>query len=245
MWNGNNDGINDQTPRNYMYGDKVFILSDITSENCAHLIGDLSNFIFNEENHGKVLNFIINSPGGESYTMMTIVGLINLARLYDIVINTFVLGEAGSAASLIAVSGDNRFMSNISRHFIHFGSIWDVTQKHSEIEKICYQNKEYAENLVGLYLKASKGLLTRTKLLELESDERGYLNAEDCVKYGLCDSIIEDDLYRKETYENARAAFEDGFQQMLEKQEKEKSKITKSSKKSNSSKKKTTKSRKK
>ena len=25
-------------------------------------------------------------------------------------------------------------------------------------------------------------------------DERGYLNAEECVKYGLCDAIIEDDL---------------------------------------------------
>ena len=104
MWNGNNDGITDQTPRNYMFGDKIFILSEISSENCAHLIGDISNFVFTEENHGKCLNFIINSPGGESYTMMTIIGLMNIARLYNISINTFVLGEAGSAASLIAAS---------------------------------------------------------------------------------------------------------------------------------------------
>ena len=152
MWTGNTDIITNQTPRNYMFGEKVFILDEITSENCAFLIGDLSTFVFAEENRGKNLSFFINSPGGETYTMMSIIGLINIAKLYDIEVTTFVLGTAASAASMIAIQGDRRFMTNVSRHLVHFGSIWDVTTKNSEIEKIYEQNKEYADNLDNLYL---------------------------------------------------------------------------------------------
>lgn len=215
MWSGNIDMLTNQTPKNYMYGDKVFILDEITSENCAFLIGDLSTFIFEEQNRGKGLSFFINSPGGETYVMMSIIGLMNIAKLYDIEITTFVLGTAASAASMIAVQGDRRFMTNVSRHLVHFGSIWDVTTKNSEIEKIYEQNKEYADNLDNLYLTACGGKLTKHVLDKLKRDERGYLNAEDCVKYGFCDSIIEDELTQKRIYEEEKNIFERNFTKAL------------------------------
>jgi len=215
MWSGNIDMLTNQTPKNYMYGDKVFILDEITSENCAFLIGDLSTFIFEEQNRGKGLSFFINSPGGETYVMMSIIGLMNIAKLYDIEITTFVLGTAASAASMIAVQGDRRFMTNVSRHLVHFGSIWDVTTKNSEIEKIYEQNKEYADNLDNLYLTACGGKLTKHVLDKLKRDERGYLNAEDCVKYGFCDSIIEDELTQKRIYEEEKNVFERNFTKAL------------------------------
>lgn len=215
MWSGNIDMLTNQTPKNYMYGDKVFILDEITSENCAFLIGDLSTFVFEEQNRGKGLSFFINSPGGETYVMMSIIGLMNIAKLYDIEITTFVLGTAASAASMIAVQGDRRFMTNVSRHLVHFGSIWDVTTKNSEIEKIYEQNKEYADNLDNLYLTACGGKLTKHVLDKLKRDERGYLNAEDCVKYGFCDSIIEDELTQKRIYEEEKNVFERNFTKAL------------------------------
>lgn len=221
MWSGNSDVITDQVSRNYMYGNKVFILDEITSENCAFLIGDLTNFVLNDSNTCKELTFVINSPGGDAYTMMTIIGLINMARLRDMIVTTIVLGEAGSAASLIAVSGDIRLINSVSHHFVHFGSICTVTQKYTEIEKICTQNKEYADNLSEIYLKACEGKLTKAKLNELQSDERGYLNAQDCIKYGLADSIIEDELTNKREYDKARCKFEDEFNRILTKNEKQ------------------------
>lgn len=224
MWTGNTDVITNQTPRNYMFGEKVFILDEITSENCAFLIGDLSTFVFAEENRGKSLSFFINSPGGETYTMMSIIGLINIAKLYDIEVTTFVLGTAASAASMIAIQGDRRFMTNVSRHLVHFGSIWDVTTKNSEIEKIYEQNKEYADNLDNLYLTACGGKLTKAMLDKLKRDERGYLNAEDCVKYGFCDSIIENELYQKRFYDDQKLIFEKNFTKaLISSQKKEKS----------------------
>jgi len=241
MWSGNTDLLTNQTSKNYMYNDKVFLLDEITSENCAFLIGDLSTFVFAEENKGKALIFFINSPGGETYTMMSIIGLMNIAKLYDIEITTFVLGTAASAASMIAVQGDRRFMTNISQHLVHFGSIYNVTSLHSEIEKIYEQNKEYAENLDNLYLTACKGKLTKSVLDKLKKDERGYLNAEDCLKYGFCDNIIENELAQKRLYDDQRDVFERNFTQALasaqkkqksnKKQEKSKKSVKNSSKK--------------
>lgn len=215
-WNGNSDS----NYKNYMYNNKVFLLDEITSINCAFLIGDLTQFIEDPENMQKKLKVFINSPGGNINTMITIIGLLNLARLNDIYITTYVLGLAGSAASLIAVQGDMRFMSNISRHFVHFGSIFDTTSKPTEIEKIYQQNKDYAEQMQELYIKACKGKLSKAKLLELESDERGYLNATQCVKYGLCDMIIENELEEKKQSEEETEKLEKDFNTFLKNRKK-------------------------
>ena len=211
MWNGDNGIIGQNTSRNYMYGDKVFLLDTITSNNCAYLIGDLTTYILDEHNNGKRLIFMINSPGGEVNTMLSLLGLMNMARLYNIEIYTFVLGVAGSAASILAVQGDARYMSGLSKHFIHFGCIYDMTTKHSEIEKMYHQNKEYADNMVNLYLDACDKKLSKADLLRLQSDERGYLSAEQCLKYGLCDSIIENELFNKVKYEGLRREYDKGF----------------------------------
>ena len=228
MWTGNNDSIGQGSSRNYMYNNKVFILDEITSTNCAYLIGDITDFVFNEGNRGKKLLFIINSPGGEVYTAMNIIGLINLAKLYDIEIVTMVFGYAGSAASMLAIQGDKRFMSKQAKHFVHFGSVFDVTTKHSEIEKIYRQNKEYAESMINLYLDACRKKLSRDMLLKLQSDERGYLNAEDCVKHGLADIIIEDELVQKMFYDEKRDEFDKGFPSFVKGQKnKEKAKSKK------------------
>ena len=218
-WNGNNDS-NQTAYKNYMYNNKVFLLDEITSTNCAFLIGDLTQFIGDPENNQKKLNVFINSPGGDVNTMITIIGLLNLARLNDIYVTTYVLGLAGSAASLIAIQGDTRIMSNISRHFVHFGSIFDTTSKPSEIEKTYQQNKDYAEQMQELYIKACKGKLSKAKLLELQSDERGYLNAEQCVKYGLCDMIIEDELEEKKQNEEETENLEKEFNIFLKNKKK-------------------------
>lgn len=199
------------TFRNYMVDNKVFILDEINSINCAYLIGDLTNFVFNEQNINKKIMIIINSPGGEIDVLFTILGLLNIARLSNIEIYTFVLGRACSAASILAVQGDYRYMSKLSKHFIHFGSIYDVTQKRSEIEKIYTQNKEYTDMIDELYISKSNNKLNKEFLEKIQNDERGYLNANRCLKLGLCDAIVESDLLSKLKYEQDQLAFEKEF----------------------------------
>lgn len=218
-WNGNSES-NHTVYKNYMYCDNVFILDEITSINCAFLIGDLTQYLSEKEHQDKALNIFINSPGGEVNTMMTILGLLNLARLNNIIIKTYVLGCASSAASIIAVQGDYRFMTEISKHFVHFGSICDITTKHSEIDKIYKQNKEYAENMQDLYIQSCKGKLSKEMLLSLQNDERGYLSAKQCLKYGLCDVIIEDELREKQKAEKKGQELEKEFNKYLQEKNK-------------------------
>lgn len=210
-WDGNNISLNKDAPRNYMYKNTVYLLDEISDVSCAYLIGDLHEYVTNRQYFDTPLNFIINSPGGDVYTMMTILGLMNIAKINGITINTFVMGIAASAASVIAIQGDVRKITKVSRHFVHFGTTWSITERHSEIQKIYEQTKDYAERIDNLYLESCPGL-TSEKLRELQLDERGYLNAEQCIKYGLCDSIIEDDLrYMKHISEKAEG-FEDLFE---------------------------------
>lgn len=212
MWSGTTDTIMQQVPKNYMYNDKIFILDEITTESCAYLIGDLSTFIFNPENLGKRLQFFINSPGGEVSVMMNIISLMNIGKLYNMDLETYVLGHVASAASLIAVHGTQRVMSKIATHHLHFGTLFNITTKQTEIEKIYKQNTEYSENIKNLYLDCCRGKLSPDVLEKLYEDERGILNAEQCLKYGLCDCIIEHDLDLKNKEEKARIDFEEEYQ---------------------------------
>lgn len=215
-WDGNNMSLTKDSPRNYMYKNTVYLLDEISDTSCAYLIGDLYEYVTNKQYFDTPLNFIINSPGGDVYTMMTILGLINIAKLNGIQVNTFVMGVAASAASVIAIQGDVRKITKVSKHFVHFGTMWSVTEKHSEIEKIYEQTKDYAERIDNLYLTACPKL-TIEKLHNLQLDERGYLNAEQCIEYGLCDSIIEDDLaYVRQVHKKA-----EGFEKLFEDYQKE------------------------
>lgn len=209
-WDGNNIALTKDSPKNYMYKNTVYILDEISDASCAYLIGDLHEYVTNKQNFDTPLNFIINSPGGDVYTMMTILGLISIAKLNGIKIQTFVMGVAASAASVIAVQGDIRKITKVSRHFVHFGTMWSLTERHSEIEKIYEQTKDYAERIDNLYLEACPSL-TPQILRNLQLDERGYLNAEQCVEYSLCDSIIEEDLAQLQNLQAKAEDFEELF----------------------------------
>ena len=120
-------------------------------------------------------------------------------------------------------------------------SVLYITTKQTEIEKIYKQNTEYSENIKNLYLECSHGKLSPNVLDKLCEDERGILNAEQCLKYGLCDHIIEHDLDLKNQEEQARIDFEEEFQKHVKELAKAEREKKKSSKKTNKAKKKVSK----
>ena len=150
----------------------------------------------------------INSPGGDCVAASQIYTML---MEYKGNVTVKIDGIAASAASVIAIQGDTRKITKISRHFVHFGGVWSLTERHSEIEKIYEQTKDYAERIDNLYLQACPGL-SPEKLRSLQLDERGYLNAEQCVEYGLCDSIVEDDLADMNNIHNQAESFEELFE---------------------------------
>lgn len=195
-WNWNNESLQQNTPRNYMADNLVFIQDEITEENCAFMIGDMYKYIMTDENIGKELNIVINSPGGSADVMNQISALITMSKLRNIKVVTWVLGWAASAGSLIAVQGEDRWMSRNAFHMIHFGSIWENFTKETELEKSFKFTQEYTKRMQRIYLDNCPKL-TEEKLKTLEEDEMGRLWADECLKLGICDHIIEDDYDKK------------------------------------------------
>lgn len=202
MWAFNNESLHLHTPRNFMAGDTVYLQDEITSDNCAYLIADITNYITGEENFGRQIKFIINSPGGEVFVAHQISGLIAMAKLNNIQVITIVLGYAASAASMIAIQGDFRVMGRNAMHMVHFGSIWQEITKQTEIKKSLEYNSRLSKNMQQLYLDFCPGL-TKERLQQLEEDEFGKLFADECLKLGFCDSIVEDELDKKNKEEMA------------------------------------------
>ena len=104
----------------------------------------------------------------------------------------------------MAVQGDERWMSRNAFHMIHFGSIWENFTKETELEKSFKFTQEYTKRMQKIYLDHCPKL-TPTKLKELEEDEMGRLWADECLKLGICDHIIEDDYDEKVRAENESA----------------------------------------
>ena len=211
-WSGNSDTISKNTFKNYMYGSNVYILDEISSENCAFLLGDLTTYIQNNaDSDDKTISFLINSPGGEANVAFNIIGIMNLARLNGFKIETINLGHVASAASLIAAQGDTRFMSKYATNMIHFGCYYNRIQGIPDIEKANTNVKNWANTIKELYLTATKGKLSEKKLDEFRSDEQSILTAEECLKYGLADVIIEDELAEKTKLEEYSRDYAKGF----------------------------------
>ena len=79
------------------------------------------------------------------------------------------------------------------------------------LEKIYQQTKDYAERIDKLYLQACPKL-TPEVLRSLQLDERGYLTAVQCLEYGLCDSIVDQDLMLANTLEEKEEEFTELFE---------------------------------
>lgn len=201
MWNGENSTITAHSPKNYMYGDNVYLYEQVTVENCAYLIGDLSTYVFSEENKNKnkIVRIFINSPGGETDVAFNIISLMNIGRINGIQFHTIVLGDAGSACSLIACAGDHRIMGEYAVNYIHFGCYTAYVSKNTEIEKVNKNIKVWHDKIKTLYMRFSNGKLNEKLFEKLINDDQTYLTAGECMKFGLADAIVEKDLEERDS----------------------------------------------
>lgn len=171
---------------NYVCGNKIYINDELTLENCSYLISDIHSAI--EIPGNNLLEFFINSPGGRLDCMLSILTCMRLAKIRGLKISTYVTGEVGSAASLLAVCGDKRFMLEYAQHFVHFGCSPHLITKESEIKKANKEAVKFHQLCKEIYLKHTS--IKEDKLKELMEDEYGYLTAKECLKYNFCDKII-------------------------------------------------------
>lgn len=140
----------------------------------------------------------LNSPGGDCVAAAQI---YNMLKEYPGSITIKIDGIAASAASLIAMAGDEVLMSPVSMIMIH-NPMTAAIGNADEMQKAAAMLDEVKDSIINAYeLKTG---LTRAKLSHLMDDET-WMNAAKAVELGFADDI----LYRDSDKEDEKTEDDD------------------------------------
>jgi ATP-dependent Clp protease protease subunit len=168
--------------------DRIIMLSEDVNPTSASLI--VAQMLFLEsEDPDREINFYINSPGGSITDGMAIVDTMNYIKCP---VSTICVGMAASMGSVLLASGTKgkRFATPNSEILIHQPLIagGGLSGQTTEI-------KIHADHMVRTREKLNKILSDVTgqpiDVIEKDTERDHYMTAEEALKYGLIDGILE------------------------------------------------------
>ncbi|KEI01572.1 head maturation protease, ClpP-related [Clostridium botulinum] len=190
----------------YVEGDSYDWRTDekIESETSANYIQKQLESTKNVSN----INIFVNSYGGEVKEGLAI---YNQLKRHPAQKTVYVDGFACSIASVIAMAGDKVIMGNNTLMMIHHASMgaWGNAE---ELRKAANDVEIIDKASCSSYLAKAGDKLNEETLNQL-LDNQTWLNAEQCLQYGLCDEIAgkEDDNISK-----AQQRFNQAIKQQIE-----------------------------
>lgn len=170
---------------------QIYFYDDVTRTSIYNLNRNLEivskNLLYVSINYNLIqvppVELFISSEGGEIFSAFSAVDRIKANK---VPVHSYVEGIAASAATLLSVVASKRFIRRNSFMLIHqvSSSVWGNFQ----------QIKEETNNL-ELLMKYIKNIyMTHTKFNESDLDkllkQDLYLDAQECLKFGLVDEII-------------------------------------------------------
>lgn len=161
----------------------LFLNGAIASE--SWFDDDVTPAIFKDElNSGKGnITVWINSPGGDCFAAAQI---YNMLRDYKGHVTVKIDSLAASAASVIAMAGDDVLISPTGMVMIHNPSTVAMGD-HGDLEKAIDMLNEVKNSIINAY-QAKTGL-SRGKLSKLMEDET-WMDANKAVELGFADDVI-------------------------------------------------------
>ena len=176
-------------PHNYAYKNKIYILDEITVENTSRLLADISEMIEYERCHSLMIEWYINSPGGEVDACKSLLSMMKIANLQGIENSTYVLGNAASSASILAISGNTRYIMSYGSHYIHYGNSTKFSAHPIEAKRNYKDDQIFYDWVKSMYLEKTE--IPEDKLDALIEHEGGFLYPKDCLKYKFVEYIID------------------------------------------------------
>jgi ATP-dependent protease ClpP protease subunit len=95
---------------------------------------------------------------------------------------------AYSAGSILAAYGDYRTMSRYSDHLLHLGCAGAEFSTFEQLKREAENNVKHFNKILQIYSEHTK--IPKKKLTEMLKDDKLYLDADQCLKYGICDEIV-------------------------------------------------------
>ena len=152
--------------------------SGVTKERFAESMKQIAKSV-------QVLNLRIDSPGGDVFDGRSIA---NMLRQSQYKVNVNIIGEASSAASIIAMAGDNVHMSEGSLMLVH--RCYTLAIGNSlEMAKISQELNVIDQEAVATYQRKTK--MSKEDIISL-MDENRYMTAEEALSKGFADTIDSD-----------------------------------------------------
>lgn len=155
----------------------IFITGEIDEDTSLKFTRSLNKI--HAESQQPFIPVYINSCGGCTYSMMTIVSLIESSEKP---VYTICTGHAFSAAAVIFLSGAKRFMSKYATLMIHDLSISDLDGKVSSIVNESREMKRLNRLMYKIVRKHSKLKMKKKK-------EDHYISAKQALQYGITDHV--------------------------------------------------------
>ena len=116
-----------------------------------------------------------------------IIRLIEELKAMGVVVRTYVPQAAYSAASMIAITGTERYLGATAEHMIHYGTQWGWQEKTpTQTDRESDHKKRWFGTLLAHYKKYAN-IPELDKKIE---DDKFYVVAKDCLKWGLADKIM-------------------------------------------------------
>lgn len=185
--------------------DRTLVLNGTIAEE-SWFDDEVTPALFKSElNSGKGnITVWINSPGGDCFAAAQI---YNMLRDYDGKVTIKIDGIAASAASVIAMAGDQVLVSPVSMIMIHNPATIAIGD-HNDMQKAIDVLSAVKDSIINAY--ALKTGLSRNKLARLMEDET-WMDANKAVELNFADAVIErDGLYGKKTDEDDDQDGDDG-----------------------------------
>ncbi len=138
-----------------------------------------------DQNSTEDINIVINSYGGEVYSLFAILDTINSINSN---VNTICLGEADSCGAVLLSAGKERYIGENSRTMIHEISTvaWG---KISELKEDLEESSKVNDRMVGILAENTKtDFDTLSELMKKDT----FLNASESLDMRLVDFILDD-----------------------------------------------------
>jgi len=180
-----------------LLNERIVFLNGPVDDHTANII--VAQFLHLEsQDPDKDIHFYINSPGG-----LVTAGL----SIYDVMqfvkpdVATYVMGQACSMGSFLAQAGaaGKRFLLPESRTMVHRvssgtpgtkGSVHVQELQFEDAKRAYEESQRINKRLTELYVKHNTAGKTYEELFETMKFDT-FLSAEEAVKYGLADKVVE------------------------------------------------------
>ena len=160
----------------------MYLSYEIDQDQLYAVMTRFDNFI--RVNPKQDINLHITSYGGDVYAML---GLVDYIHNMDIKVNTHCVGTCMSAAAVLLACGTGeRTMTKHSTVMVHEGSAVEVG-KSTDVMRGVDHLKELAKDINELLAEVTN---KDVKFWKRMNRNDTYLDAKQCLEYGIIDKII-------------------------------------------------------